>query len=49
MIPVDVTCPTCHVPAGQPCTAPTNTCRRVVHWTHFSRDDLAHMLNGLPQ
>lgn len=30
-------CPNCQAPAGEPCTQPTNTGRRVVNWVHSSR------------
>lgn len=32
-------CPTCFAPAGQPCSAPTVSGRRVVDWFHFRREE----------
>lgn len=34
-----VPCPTCFAPAGQPCTAPTDTGRRAVTWVHVRRGE----------
>lgn len=34
-----VACPACQVKAGQKCTAPTDTSRREVAWTHSARHD----------
>lgn len=39
--PLDVACPACNAEKGKPCTAPTNTGRRIVAWFHHSRTDLA--------
>lgn len=36
-----VECPACMVPAGERCTAPTETSRRPVDWVHFAREALA--------
>lgn len=36
--PSEVTCPACQAPIGEPCTAPTNTGRRVVKWWHEARE-----------
>ena len=33
-----VACPNCQAPAGELCTAPTNTGRREVKWVHSSRE-----------
>ena len=38
---IRVACPACYAPAGEPCTAPTNTARRVVLWFHSARTTLA--------
>jgi hypothetical protein len=32
-----VPCPACHVPAGQPCTRPTDTTRLTVAYVHLAR------------
>jgi len=34
-----VPCPTCLAPAGQPCTAPTDSGRRAVTWVHVTRGE----------
>lgn len=34
-----VACPACQVPAGEPCTAPTEKGRRPVTWTHSARTE----------
>jgi len=34
-----VACPACHATAGEPCTAPTDTGRRIVRWVHVARGD----------
>lgn len=49
--PLDVDCPACFAPAGKPCTAPTDTdtSRRPVRWTHFSRDDRARYPSPDPE
>jgi hypothetical protein len=39
-----VTCPACNARIGEPCTAPTNTGRRPVSWTHLARDDAARLI-----
>ena len=39
--PLAVECPACLVPAGLPCTKPTDTSRVNVTWFHFSRTALA--------
>jgi hypothetical protein len=39
--PQAVPCPACFVPAGEPCTAPTDTSRRNVTWFHHSREAAA--------
>ena len=36
--PFIVACPACDADVYQPCTAPTDTGRRKVAWTHLSRD-----------
>jgi len=38
---LDVTCPNCHAPAGEPCTQPTDTGRNPVKWFHDAREALA--------
>jgi len=37
-----VPCPTCLVPAGQPCTRPTDTTRLTVAYVHLSRNAAYH-------
>jgi hypothetical protein len=34
-----VPCPACLVPAGEPCTRPTDTTRLPVAWVHSARED----------
>ena len=36
------TCPVCNARPGWPCTAPTDTGRRVVAWMHMSREKDNH-------
>lgn len=41
MTPIDVPCPNCQAPAGERCTAPTNTGRTAVSWFHVARSTAA--------
>lgn len=34
-----VACPTCHAPAGKPCSRPTDSGRRDVRWVHVARGE----------
>jgi hypothetical protein len=49
MDPLTITCPVCNAAAGHPCTAPTSTGRRVVEWTHISRQDRVHIIHFGPE
>lgn len=33
-------CPNCQAKAGEPCTAPTDDGRRVIHYYHLARIDM---------
>lgn len=43
--PLEVSCPNCFSPRGEPCTQPTSNGRYVVAWHHAARVDLARELN----
>lgn len=44
-----IPCPACFAAAGEPCTAPTDTGRRVVAWVHMSREDGIRILHFGPE